>query len=421
MVNSLATPAPKRMQSSPERLGMAAHLLRRSCIGLHSDRVSELAVMSWDDAISDVVRTAKADATEYKRAGSPPAFEGSDEAISWWLEMLLRPESGLLDRMNWFWHGVLTTSVDKADSELIGPQIHLLRSHSLGNFRDMLHGFVVDGALLQYLDGNRSQAFNPNENLARELMELFTIGRGNYSQDDVRVGARALAGWYVEDGDVHFDTASAFNAPALFRGAQDDWDTPSLVDALCDDPLTAIHISNRLWAELVGTDRTQTEIDKLGNWWHDQNLEITPLVEKILRSNEFANARYNRPKTGFEWWATMITATGSDPTQLWDLMTLGQMPYRPPNVGGWPGGDRWLSPGSMLGRASIAFNLDDLLAGTDQPWPTRDVLDRCGISDASTETAQILDAAGSGYDLAPEERRVLRWRIALCTPEFNQL
>ncbi len=398
-------------------MARAAHLLRRTSVGVHPERISRLANLSWDDAISDVLAEAQARRDELEPV---PEFESDDAPVIWWVRQLLGDSNGLLDRMSWFWHTVLTTSIDKVDARLIGPQVRLFQARGLSNFRHLLHGFVTDGALLQYLDGAGSEAFNPNENLGRELMELFTLGRGHYSQDDVRVAARALAGWSVDDesGEVVFNPESSFNAPALFRGEQADWNTEGVVDALCDDPLTAINISGKLWDHIVGTPREQSEIEELGNWWYQQDLEIIPLLERILRSENFANAQFSRPKSGFEWWASMITATNTEWDNLWSLRYLGQAPYLPPNVGGWPGGDRWLGPGSMLGRLSAAFGLEQVGSG---PWPTEAVLERCGLFDVSANTKAVLEGVGQNQDLQPQDRRLLRWRVVLTCPEFNQL
>ncbi len=405
--------------SSTERsaLGQAAHLVRRTSVGVHPEHIAEMAELSWDDAISRVLSDAQG---QVEAVEPPPKSDDLDETILWWIKQLLGPSNGLLDRMSWFWHGVLTTSY-KAENELIGPQIHLLRSKGLGNYRDLLQAFVIDGALLQYLDGAGSQAHNPNENLGRELMELFSIGRGNYSQDDVQIAARALAGWQVDEGKVSYHQEDAFHGPALFRGRQEDWNTKNLVDSLCDDPLTAINISSKLWDHLVGTSRSQDDADSLGEWWHEQGLDILPLVERILRSDEFADAKFSRAKSGFEWWATMMTATNTTPESPWELNQLGQTPYQPPNVGGWPTGNSWLSPGSILTRTATVQNFGGFEEIESSPWPTAAVLQRCGLYEVSPETEAVLDGVGRHHDLEPETRRLLRWRVALCSPEFNQL
>lgn len=413
-----------------DRYREAAHLVRRTSLGVFAKRITEVADLledSWDKAVAAIMDKGAQRVANYSE---PPIFgEDDDEEIGrWWIDQLIDQDNGIAERMTWFWHTVLTTSINQVDPVLIAKQVHLLRSHSLGNFRDLLQGFVIDGALLQFLNGDGSQAFNPNENLGRELMELFTIGRGNYTQDDVRVAARALAGWVVEDDAVRFDTAAAFNSPTIFRGEQADWSTRSIVDALCDDPLTAINISSKLWTELVGTERSSDQVQELGLWWHAQKLDISSLVERILKTEEMRGSERSRPRTGFEWWAGVVTATGADSSNLWDLFTLGQLPYHPPNVGGWGHGDRWLSPGSMLSRSLMVFDFDDFDSASDRsdsanaaPWSTERILQECGLYGLSPQTLDVLDQAGRGRDLDAESISRLRWRIALSSPEFNYL
>src|ERR1700687_2170069 len=137
--------------------------------------------------------------------------------------------------MVWFWHGHLTSSEDKVgDWKRVYDQHLLLRRHALGNFRELLQAITVDPAMLVYLDGDGSTADAPNENYGRELMELFALGRGNYSQADVRAAAGALSGWSVDDrGRPSFDPAAGPPRPVALLGHRVN-DAASVVDAICD-------------------------------------------------------------------------------------------------------------------------------------------------------------------------------------------
>jgi uncharacterized protein (DUF1800 family) len=411
-----------RERTTPE-MAAAAHLAKRvSPSGSHRliERLSELSP-------SDMV-AAVLDAPEVEPTPQVGGDEWSDleELIQWWIRQLSSPDAGLAETMAWFWHGVLTDKVDSPAQ--VRTQLELLRSHSMGNYRDLLQGFMIDGALLNYLDGNGSSAFAPNENLARESMELFTLGWGNYSEDDVRSAARALAGWYVDydTGEVKFSRRDSFRAPLIFLGEQDDWDTTSIVDRLCDHPATAVHIASRLWHHLVGTPLELDAATELGTWWQDQELEIKPLVSQILMSEGFSNSRMGRVRTGLEWYcATRATILGSEtkteheelPTDTWRLRQLGQRPYDPPNVAGWPTDDRWVGPSGMLARASIAHDIDFNTFFEPNMTPDQ-ILDRCGLHEISEQTYNAI--ANAGPDLDPESRLMVRFRLALTCPEFNQ-
>lgn len=391
----------------------AAHLLRRTAMSVHPERVSQLADQSWNDAVGSILEQKPDTATV-------PISDEWTDTTSWWLGRMTTPDTGLQDRMAWFWHGLLTTNAWKANgSELVGEQLQLLRDNALGDFRTLLHLIVGSGAMLEYLDASGSQASSPNENLARELMELFTIGRGNYTQEDVRAAARALAGWVVEDGVVEFRRENAFVAPLIFLGQQDDWDTTKVIDRLCDHPLTASRISARLWQHLVGTELDEASADQLGQFWIGQDLQILPLIERILTGAEFETSRLNKPRSGLEWYCSVHAILGVDEHNVWQLEHLGQMPYLPPNVAGWPNDLRWLSPGSLLGRASYthAVGLEEAV-GTD-PLTVDQLLDRCSLYAVSDGTRQAIESIRPSDELYAEAANFARWRLALTCPEFN--
>jgi uncharacterized protein (DUF1800 family) len=411
----LADMGQELIDRDPERAAVA-HLLRRSAMCAHPARIEALTDRSWSDAVDDVLTSSITTGTE-----PPPISDDWGDTVGWWVDRMVAEDTGLVDRMTWFWHGLLTTNAYKvSESSLIGTQLAVVRGNALGNFRQLLQEFVVSGALLEYLDASWSMASNPNENLARELMELFTIGRGHYSQDDVRAAARALAGWVVEDGVVEFRRENSFRAPLIFLGQQADWDTASLVDRLCDHPATAARIGARLWSQLVGVPLTPDAASELGSWWQERDLEIMPLVERILRDPAFAASTMVRPRSAIEWFCALRAATGLDGSESWYLDSLGQMPFLPPNVAGWPDGDRWLSAGSLLGRASVVHGLDlAALVGDGSTVDVNRLLDACGLWSVSASTRQALDGVAGTAELSPEGAHLARWRLVLTCPEFH--
>ncbi len=382
-------------------------------MSVHQDRVNQLADRSWSDAVDTIL-------SQGSDGASAPVSDEWTDTSNWWINKMTAPDTGLQDRMAWFWHGLLTTNAWKVNgSELVGQQLQLIRDNALGNFRTLLHLVVGSGAMLEYLDASGSVASNPNENLARELMELFTIGRENYTQEDVRAAARALAGWVVEDGVVEFRRENAFIAPIIFLGKQDDWDTEKVIDRLCDHPATAARISSRLWRHLVGTELDQPSAEELGDFWVGVDLEIVPLLERILTSSQFETSRLNKPRSGLEWYCSLFAILGLDEHHTWQLENLGQMPYLPPNVAGWPDDLRWLSPGSLLGRAAVTHSvgLEDAV-GTD-PITVDQLLDRCNLHAVSESTRAALESIRPTDELYADAVTSTRWRLALTCPEFN--
>ena len=305
----------------------------------------------------------------------------------------------------------------------MAPQLNLIRDQALGNYRSLLQGFVVDGAMIRYLDADSSTARRPNENLARELMELFSTGIGHYSETDVRQAALAMTGWRVDrdTNAVLFDPERAHQEPVTFMGVTQKWDVASITDRLCDHPATAARISSLLWYHLTGKTLNPGAAGELGVWWQDQNLEISPLVQRILLSDDFWADHYARPRSAFEYYAALQNIVGLDPTRVQDARNLGQQLYEPPNVGGWPGGDRWLNPDSMLRRAQMLFSVDLRQVSGGTTATIDEILDRCGIYVVSDETMAALNRVNSPDGIGEENLVGLHWRIALSSPEFQLL
>ncbi len=429
-MTSTETPALARaVVSDPER-ALAVAALRRTSMAVPTERVESLTGLDWDEMIDDLLDLSSIES----RATAPvPPDRRWDRIVVAWLRRMAEPDAGIVERLTWFWHNLLTCHGERVgEGELVRTQLGLLQRESLGNFRRLLQAHTIDGATLRYLDGDGSEAHNPNENHARELMELFTVGRGAYSQDDVRAAARAMAGWRVEGDDeadddtderqlrVVFAPEAAFVAPLVFLGEQRDWATADIVDRLCDDPRTAERIAARLWADLVGTPLADDERAELGRWWHDHDLEILPLVDRILRSEAARTASYTRPRTGAEWFVAARVAVGREIDEPWWLEGLGQMPYAPPNVAGWPAGDHWLRPGTLLDRGGFVYDLD-LDEFIRRASSTTEVLEACGIASVSPATIAALDGVDDVAELDLDQRAVTRVRLALNSPEFHLL
>ncbi len=412
---------PRLIVRDPERAA-AAHLLRRTSLAVHPQRVEQLASLSWDDAVARVLDDAASG--ERPPGGNAPGTEHWTDTTDWWIARMVADDGGLTDRMAWFWHGLLTTNAYKVSTgTLLARQLDHIRTNAMGNYRTLLHGYVTGGALLEYLDASNSTASNPNENLARELMELFTIGRGNYDQNDVRAAARALAGWVVDEDEVRFRRENAFIAPLLYLGEQAEWDTDMVIDRLCDHPATAIRVAARLWNQLVGVPLTDEAATELGGWWQSRELEIRPLVERILSDPAFAGNRMTRPRGGLEWYCAARSLIDFEDNG-WQLENLGQMPYLPPNVAGWPEHRSSLAPGPMLARAAFVHNVDLGAALSRSPEAaearsTEEILDLCSLFEVTNQTVEAVDRVASVSDISAESTQLVRWRLALTSPEFN--
>lgn len=349
-----------------------------------------------------------------------PIAEGDEygTAIGWWLDQLRHPDGGLHERMVWIWHGHLTSGLGKAPPRMMIAQNRLLRRHALGNFRELLGAVTVDPAMLLWLDGAGSHADDPNENHARELMELFALGRGHYSETDVGNAARALAGYWIdeEDGDrVVFEPEHALRHTVAFLGRRvrtaDD-----VVDAVCDHSACAPWIAGMLHAAFHGTTPDDRRRAELAAVFVDSGLEIRPLVEAVVSDPALVDAPA-RPRSALEWYLAAERLLGVE-FDTWGLDQLGQMPLDPPDVAGWPGHERWMSAGLVLTKAQIAMNHAWDTPTLDDTDPVGDVLRRANLTEVGEPTRRSLERLAAAVAGRRERSTVLCAAVAV-SPEFN--
>jgi uncharacterized protein (DUF1800 family) len=358
---------------------------------------------------------------------TPPDVSGDDDfwaSTQWWLEVMADPQAGFHERMTWFWHGHLTSGLDKSSARLMLDQLLLLRRSALGNFRDMLREITLDPAMLSWLDGTGSEAQAPNENYARELMELFAFGRdsGAYSEADVKAGAKALAGYWFDDenddgvGTLQFEPENALRRPVTFLGAQVQ-DVDGVIDTVCDHPACARYISARLYDHLVGGELAPALHDHLASSFAESGLDIATLVSNVLTDDSFLGGPPLRPRSGLEWFLALERLVGQS-IDMWPLETLGQTPLNPPNVAGWPGTERWKSAGVLLTKGQIALDESWDTATLDEADPVADVLRRAVLYVVSPATRRALDDLASSVEGRREQASLLHAAVAMC-PEFS--
>lgn len=400
-----------------------AHVLRRAAFGPRPGLVDELGPLGPAGVVELLVDGA-ADAVDSTAllAGSPGRDDDGAAVVSWWLQRLRSPDARLHERMVWYWHGHFTSSVAKVEAEMMWLQHLAVRRHALGNFRDLTRAMVTDAAMLVYLDGDGSSGEMPNENLARELMELFTLGVGSYSEDDVKAGARALSGWWVdwETTEVHFEPHEHYDRPVTFLGRRARWDAEAVVDAVCDHSACPAHVARGLYRHLVGVDPAPDRLDALARGFRDTDLEILPLVAEILRGEDFHAAVRSRPRQPVEWLVAALASLGADDAEIdpYQLETHGQVPFMPPNVAGWPDDERWLAGSQVLTRVNQVLQLgSEELIDADVLPEVDEVLDRCGIYEVSSTTREVLDQAATAQS-EYEHRLELLFALALTSPEF---
>ncbi len=304
------------------------------------------------------------------------------QLVTWWLDRMAAADRPLPERLTWFWHGHFATSIQKVRYPgLMAVQNATQRRLGTGDFRALAQAMAVDPAMLIWLDGGGNRVGKPNENLAREFMELFTLGVGHYTEDDVRAAARALTGWAV---DVPNATASLVPrrhdpGPETVLGRSVS-DAPSLVDELVGLPVSPQFIAGRVWTRFVSDTPPDpatlaTLVDAYGPG-HD----VTALLRAAVRTPAFRDPGSVIVREPVLWLVSALRALNVPASKVpvaalaGGLTGLGQMPFAPPNVGGWPAGTPWLTTASALARLNLAralVTVGDMSPVTDAPVPGR--------------------------------------------------
>jgi uncharacterized protein (DUF1800 family) len=398
-----------------------AHLLRRTTFGPFPGQVEALSKLGVAGAVSKVL------AGKALPVSAPDTSDDSSDApVRWWLGMMANPNHGLHEKMTWFWHGVVTVSHDKVFWWNPEWRAHLvLRKYALGSYRSLLKTMTIEPAMLLYLDGDWSTVEGPNENYARELQELFTVGQANVSQENVTNGALALAGWHVDwdsATSVFIDEEWASlrsNQKVSFLG-KPVYRYDGVVDAACDHPAMAEFIAGKLWSSLVGTALSASKRASLAQTYRDSGLNNKALVRAILNDKTFFKRRSTRPRYPVEWVTAAMAAMGMSSNSdmaINQLSNMGQLPFYPPSVAGWPTGLRWLSPSLALARAALATESPAIKAVADASDPVAAAFARCSIFEPTAQTRAALNQARSELPNKTKRAAVL---LALClaSPEF---
>ncbi|OBF07157.1 hypothetical protein A5730_12535 [Mycobacterium sp. ACS4054] len=284
----------------------------------------------------------------------------------WWLRRMVSVRQPLREKLTLLWHNHFATSAQKVRvAAYMAAQNQKLRSLSLGDFRTLAYAMLTDAAMLRWLDGQASTAKAPNENLAREFMELFALGHGNgYTEDDVRNGARALTGWVIgEDGHTSIAPRRHDGSAKKLFGQTGDFDAAGFCDAVLAQPKSAEYVAGRLWRQLASDDPpSRRAIDRLVSAY-GPGRDLGALTRAILTDDEFTGGRATVVNPPVEWLVGVMRAlrvpVDASTRQVADgaLRALGQRPFYPPSVGGWPHGQVWLSTASAEARLRTAGRL----------------------------------------------------------------
>ena len=282
----------------------------------------------------------------------------------WWAERMLDTDRPLEEKMALFWHGHFATAQNKIrDYRKMLGQIALFERHATGNFGELLVAIAKDPGMLSYLDAGVNVKGAANENFAREVMELFTMGVGNYTEQDVREGARAFTGWNFENLDFVVNAGQHDDGPKTFLGRTGNFDGVDALEIILEQPVTAEYIATKIYRFFVREDVSPALGAQLGAVLRDNDYELGPLLTTLFLSRDFHSeaSHGTHIKGPVEHVIAMLKQLGAKdvpgvPDFNSTTIALGQHLLNPPSVAGWAQGRSWITPALLQGRGNVAFD-----------------------------------------------------------------
>ncbi|HSQ56639.1 MAG TPA: DUF1800 domain-containing protein [Gemmata sp.] len=354
----------------------AAHLYRRAGFGASREEIGEAARRGPDATLELLLRGQPGSAdleTTFADAGriASARDDGGAQLRVWWLYCMLQGGHPLREKLTLFWHNHFATSIAKVHSPaLMFRQNLVLREHALGKFGPFLQAMSRDPAMLIWLDSNSNVKGKPNENYAREVMELFSLGVGNYTEKDIREAARAFTGWHTSGKGFDFKPDLHDNGVKTVLGRTGKWDGGDVVEIILTQPAAARFLVANLYSFFVSEIAPPAALlEPLCKTFRESNYDVANLMKTILSSRLFysEHAFRKRIKCPVEYVLGAVLAIYrryperdenyrplvQSRLQRW-LTGMGQTLFAPPNVKGWPGGKTWLNTSTVLERDNFA-------------------------------------------------------------------
>lgn len=382
---------------------LAAHLLRRAGFGGSSADVDAAVSAGMHAAVEKLLNFGpdllpqSPDADLSYGPGTPPEqVRAANIAIQlWFLNRCLQTTNPLQERMVYFWSNHFTSAVGGgATPAMLVAQYDLFRKFALGNFGELTHEISRDPAMLFYLNGAQNNKRHPNENYARELMELFTLGVGNYSEDDVRESARSFTGWTVDRiaGTSRFVPRLHDDGAKTFLGQTGNFSGDDIIDIILRQHATARFVATKFLSAFVYSDPEPELVSATADIFRSAGYDVRTLMNTLLRSNVFYSPRAYRAlvKSPLELAIGTLKLVGASAVTLpvdGAISAMGQIPMRPPNVAGWPGGALWLNQSTLLAR----LNYVNRLINANRPGQTAQANAGMGMkSDQGAPSAMVM-------------------------------
>jgi uncharacterized protein (DUF1800 family) len=285
------------------------------------------------------------------------------EAQGWWFRRMLKTNAPLREKMVLFWHDHFATSIQKVRQPvLMVMQNELFRRHATGSFKELTHAILMDPAMMLYLDTQTSKKGKPNENFAREVMELFTLGEGNYTEQDIKEAARAFTGYNLNrfNGGVAHNKRQWDGGEKTIFGKTGKFDGEGVIDLIFEQEAVARYVPRKLWEYFAAEDPPEEGVKALAKSFKEADFKVEPLLREIFRSQAFYSDKIvrNQIKSPIQFLVQMLKELElENPPQGYTVnaqQQLGQVLFMPPNVAGWDWGKAWINTNTLLTRYNVA-------------------------------------------------------------------
>ena len=323
----------------------------------NSQKVEEASIIDRVTAFKNFMAMKEA-SSEEKKAIKKNGRELLKNLNAWWLERMVQSDAFLREKMTLFWHDHFACRIN--NTFLMQQQHNTLRKHALGSFRDLLHAVSKDPAMLQFLNNQQNRKRSPNENFAREVMELFTLGRGHYSEQDIKEAARAFTGWgFNTEGEFIFRKRAHDEGKKTVFGKTGNFGGEDVLNLLLEKKQTARYITKKLFKYFVSDEPDEAIIERLAMDFYDANYDISALLTSIFTADWFYEEQFigNKIKSPIELIAGIgrqfnISFDSVEPI-IYMQKILGQVLLMPPNVAGWPEGTAWIDSSTLMFRMRL--------------------------------------------------------------------
>lgn len=386
------------------------HLYLRAGFGLHAADINKKLNISLDKAVDELFTASKAindlqhmehplgEGDKKKEASSVKVLlmilrsqkELKSMSVSW-INKMATEQAQLREKMTFFWHNHFSTHVPF--SYLMQDQNNMLRKNALGKFSDLLMAVAKDPAMIVYLNNQQNKKNAPNENFAREVMELFTLGVGNYTEHDIKEAARCFTGWQINKmGEFNFNEKDHDDGIKTVLGNTGKLTGEDVIEHLLSQKQTAIFISRKIYREFVNYDIDEKRIAELADGFYASGYDISKLMRSIFTADWFYDEKNVGSKIAspvellVRYFRTIDIVPQDDKMLMITQNLLGQQLFHPPNVAGWKGGKAWIDSSSLLLRMRMPLAMFGYMESDEQG---KDDYEDMGMAEGSGKRAKL--------------------------------